>query len=66
MLRIYMFECRCACDDLLVMMNINSDCANGRVEPDAVDVDAKLEKWEGFVALLACCGSEISTFAAIS
>ena len=37
MLSIYMFECRCACDDLLVMMNINSDCANGRVEPDAVD-----------------------------
>ena len=35
-------------------------------KPDAVDVDAKLEKWEGLVALLECCGSEISTFAAVS
>ena len=25
-----------------------------------------VEKWEGLVALLACCGSEISTFAAVS
>ena len=47
MLSIYMFECRCACDDLLVMMNINSDCANGRVEPDTVDVHANWRNGRG-------------------